>query len=394
MKRKTLPTSFYQFFNDLEKKELEPVKTKSFTLPPLYHESKNGKISELIISVEMIDLIPNVITCWGYVGGAKQTTAVKVSKGKNLGRSNSTTAWEQAIANATSKWNNKKLENYREDLNEPDKSLPMKAHNYKDHKNKLTWPIYAQPKLNGVRCFANRLKNQVEYTSRKSKEYKTFNHWDNEILRIFKEETLVDGEAYNKDLNFQQIIRRCKRVLSSRADIDDVTLQYWIYDVVLKDTPFKDRYEFLSNLLVDEYQHLKLVETRLICNETDLKLYHKENIAKGYEGTMVRTPQGLYICGYRSYDLLKLKDFIDKEFIIIGGEQAQGKDEGTVIFRCVNPINEEVFKVRPKGTFARRKWYFDNLKQFIGKELTVRYYEHSEKGTPIHGVGLAIRDYE
>jgi DNA ligase-1 len=51
--------------------------------------------------------------------------------------------------------------------------------------------------------------------------------------------------------------------------------------------------------------------------------------------------------------------------------------------------------VRPKGTVAQRKQWYNEAVNIIGKkELTVRYQEKSEDLIPIFPVGIAIRDYE
>ena len=96
---------------------------------------------------------------------------------------------------------------------------------------------------------------------------------------------------------------------------------------------------------------------------------------------------------HRVNDLQKYKEFIDKEFKIVGGYEGVGTDKGCVVFEVINE-DGNVFHVRPKGSVAQRKRWFQNLKDIIGKELTVRYQELSEDGIPIFPVGVVIRDYE
>ena len=372
----------------------------AFILPTLYHKSKSGKISEWMIVAKKINGIPYVYTRYGYIDGTKQETQVRVDKGKNIGKSNETTAWEQACLIAKSKWEKQKLGNYREDLNEETMLLPMLAHRYQDHKHRVHYPCYAQPKLNGCRVLAKITEDGVEYWSRKGKEYETFHHWDEELKAIFPVGTILDGEAYNPNLGFQEIVRRVKRVKTSRGDIESDPLQYWVYDVVQENMSFLQRndwiLEHVSKYLLNIKQDLKylhLCTTLFVENEYELNNVHKWNVRDGFEGTIIRSKNGLYKPDYRSYDLLKYKDFIDEEFKIVGGESAQGRDEGTVIFVCeLKP--DTTFNVRPKGSFAQRKEWLDDIDQCIGKMLTVRYQEKSEDGVPIFPVGLGIRDYE
>lgn len=377
----------------MERKAFNRTSQQPVVFPKLYHVAKTDKISEWSLSVQLIERIPTIVTEFGYVDGQKQTALMKVPYGKNIGRSNQTTPWEQAVADAKSKWEKKKLENYRESLEEETKLLPMLAHKYADHAKKVVWPCYIQPKINGVRCIATITDHGVEYYSRKGKAYETLNHWNETLQTLFPSGTILDGEAFNPYLNFQEIVRRVKRVKASRMDIESTPLEYWIYDII-NDQPFNERTEIIHQALpkgcVDDVVRCP---TRKIENADQLKSNHQDYVQHGFEGSIIRNSAGLYRPDYRSYDLLKHKDFIDKEFEIVGGRSATGRDEGTVVFECALS-NGKAFSVRPKGTWEQRKEYLDNLDRYIGQALTVRYQETSEDGIPIFPVGLEIRDYE
>ena len=84
---------------------------KPYFFPTLYNETEVRKIMEWSISVQWIDNIPTIVTVFGYGDGKKQTTMLKILQGKNIGRSNQTTPYEQALSEAKSKWEKKQLEN-------------------------------------------------------------------------------------------------------------------------------------------------------------------------------------------------------------------------------------------------------------------------------------------
>lgn len=360
--------------------------------PTLYHRSKTGKVSVWELSVQLINKIPTIVTCFGYENGVKQTAHLKIPYGKNIGRSNQTTPWEQAVSEAKAKWEKKQLENYRISLEEEIHVLPMLAHKYTDHFKKVVWPCYVQPKLNGVRVLTHIKDGKAKYISRKSKEYETLHHWDDELINLFPDGTILDGEAFHPDLSFQEIIRRIKRVKTSRFDIEDNELQYWIYDVINAE-PYQQRLEFLRLVLTGNEEYLEMCPTFLIHDDHELKKRHAQFTQAGFEGSIIRNVHGLYQVNYRSYDLLKYKDFIDKEYRIVGGTSATGKDEGTVIFQCITD-KHQIFNVRPRGTWKQRKEYLDDIQKLTGKILTVRYQEMSEDGIPIFPIGLCIRNYE
>jgi len=135
------------------------------------------------------------------------------------------------------------------------------------------------------------------------------------------------------------------------------------------------------------------VDTKIARDETDIKKWHDKWVQEGFEGVIVRNAAGLYKVKHRSPDLQKYKEFIDDEFEITGGHEGSGPDMGTVVFEVKNEEGK-TFSVRPKGTReARAEWYKD-IKNLIGKELTVRYQNLSEDSIPIFPVGIAVRDYE
>ena len=116
--------------------------------------------------------------------------------------------------------------------------------------------------------------------------------------------------------------------------------------------------------------------------------------ADGYEGTMIRSGgDEPYRLKYRSPSLLKLKDFQDDEFVIIGAKNSIGKAEGQCVFRCQTATKGE-FDVRMKGTDQTRLEQWEQRDKYMGKMLTCRFQNLSDEGIPIFPVGIAIRDYE
>ncbi len=109
-------------------------------------------------------------------------------------------------------------------------------------------------------------------------------------------------------------------------------------------------------------------------NADDVREYHDKFVGQGFEGVMVRNPRMPYQMDKRSAGLMKFKDFKDDEYKIVGYTEATGNDAGTVIWTCVAP-NGITFNVRPKGTREERTEAFNNADSYIGKMLTVRYFE-------------------
>lgn len=332
---------------------------------------------------------------YGYIDGAKQESFKHIKKGKNIGKANETSVIQQAWAELQSLANKKRDEGYAEKLEDANSVLlPMLAHGYKDNTHKVKYPAYAQPKLNGVRCLAEVVSpGVVTYTSRKGKKFETLGVFTSTICERVPVGTILDGEVYNHNLRLNEIVSRLKRVVGSRDDIASDPLEFHVYDTVMLSVPFKERWNQLKQWFGDSTKDVILANTIYVTKFEELKDFHSQNIENGYEGTMYRSLLGLYQENYRSYDLLKYKDFLEDEFEIIGGKDGEGKEEGQVIFFCKTKDGKE-FTVRPKGSKEVRTAWFKDLENIKGKMLTVRFQEWTEYGIPFHLRGIAIRDYE
>jgi len=136
--------------------------------PKLFALSSTGKQKEWQISVhELEDGTCAIRRTHGYTGKKMQTNDKIISSGKNIGRSNETTVWEQAVSDAQSLWNKKIDAAYTE--GKPAKKdpvpLPMLALAFKDRKHNIEYPCYVQPKLNGCVFRTTKILTDVGYKS-------------------------------------------------------------------------------------------------------------------------------------------------------------------------------------------------------------------------------------
>jgi DNA ligase 1 len=341
---------------------------------------------------------------YGQMGGKLQTNDKEIN-GKNIGRSNETTPFEQACKDAESAWTKKHDKNYTEQIPDPKAApailLPMLAHPLMKKKKYMKLPGWADRKLNGVRCETTKTsEHSVDMRSRTGKSYnETLGHMVPHLLKMMHVGQTVDGEIYLHGKTLQWISRRVKKIRP-----DTHLLQYWLYDMIDEHMTFQDRKNILTNQYIRDGGPIRLVNSVVIEFESDIKRYHDIFISEGYEGLVFRNANGPYKCGHRSDDLLKYKEFVDAEFTIIGGKPAEGSQEGCMVFELGVPGSDATFFAKPVGSIDRARAMFDSLPDFIGKQLTVRFSEYSEDGIPTgNTVGrpsdslleaVAIRDYE
>lgn len=364
---------------------------------PIYALASNGKTK--IWSAQVID--NKIYYSHGYIDG-KQIIDEQEVKSKNIGKSNETSPFEQACLEAQSKMNKKTDKGYQTkiitNISEVKVELPMLANKYKERKKYLKFPAYIQPKLDGIRNISKLNGSEVSNISRNGKPTLNLNHFNKDIKNMLDVIKLsLDGEAYNPQWTFQEITRAYKKERESTKE-----LEYWIYDIVDTKSKFSDRNSKIKNYFnksqeVNSFGYRKIgclveVPTYIINNEEELNKYHKTFTSLGFEGSIMRNSDGLYLLNHRSNDLLKLKDFDDSEYIIVEGHEAEN-EPGTVIFTCITKEGKE-FTVRPKGSTEYRKEMLLDIKNIIGKELTIRHQGISEEGKPRFPVGICVRTYE
>jgi len=384
------------------------VITKEF--PTLYGVSSKGvtkvwKIRVLGVAKNADAVVIQVEH--GQLNGKMQISPETIRAGMNIGKSNETSPYEQALLEAESKWTKKHDSNYTEHLPKIDvgmgkimlKLLPMLAQKYKERAKHIVWPAFIQPKLNGVRCLVERKGNTITFWSRKSKQYKNFNlYMEQEFLNFMKDGEILDGEMYNHgDMTFQGLMSLIKDEKHPELDKLKKYVKFHCYDHPDTKLGFKDRYVRWRNYdfpYGNSLKYFRLVDTFPVKNEKDVAKYHGEFMEAGYEGSIIRSGgTEPYNFQYRDNQLQKHKDFLDAEFVIVGCKEGTGKDEGKAIFVCRIKGGLE-FSVRCKGADAVRQEQWTNRKKYMGKELTVRYQTLSDDGIPIFPVGIIVRDYE
>lgn len=361
-------------------------------LPTLYKMSTGGKIVQWDIEVvEKGEGSPYYAVTFGFTDGAKQTKRGSTSKGKNIGRANETTPLEQCRREAQAKWTKQRdRQGYSPEIPTSKPFLPMLAKVYTNFKHKVKFPCSVAPKLDGMRS----MFWDGELYSRKGDLIKTMDHIKRELSSVPKE-LVLDGELFVKNWEFQRIVGAIKR---KEPNGDSPLIEYWVYDCVLRDNeeaPYSERYNTLKSLFAKQpFLNIKLLEEQIVGSH-DLILGAMDTyIGDGFEGAIVRNLEGKYKINGRSFDLLKVKTFMDMEFKIVGAKEGSNSFEGMCIFQC--ECNGSTFDVMPRGSEEERRQYWEFWKNGTikrGDLLTVEFFEWttSNPPKPRFPVGKAIR---
>lgn len=267
---------------------------------------------------------------------------------------------------------------------------PMLAHRFADHRPSITYPIFLQPKLNGVRCLYNTstFQSRDEHLWRPS----VLAHLEKDLRKLVSPRYLLDGELYLHGLSLQQINGA---VSVNRLDPETATgkIEYHVFDIVDKenpDLPFAKRAVLLQEL--KERTHFKnsnfvrTVTTLEIETEGEAEWWYSEWRKHGYEGSMYRDGKAAYgfseNCGNQENRwkcLLKRKDWLDEIFRVVGTELGTGKYEGLVGALICELPNGGRFSVGTGISDTERETFLDNPPSSV----KVRFMIYSDGGIPI-----------
>jgi DNA ligase-1 len=351
-------------------------------LETIYKKTKTGKTQEWQVEVEGC----KYRTIAGQSDGKKVTSEWTVCHPKNEGKANATTGEEQAIKEAHALRNKKLERDYHESVDNIEIKRhfePMLAEKWEDRRSEISYPIYSQPKLDGIRCI---VKSDGMWT-RAGKPIISAPHIFNSLKPLFdtNPHLIFDGELYCDKLanDFNKIVSLVKKSKPTEADLEESakTIQYHIYDLPSVEARFSERLRALSNywfagLMPD---CCVLVKTDVAVNESAVERLYGEYVDAGYEGQMLRV--SAFYENKRSKYLLKHKTFTDEEYTILEIHEGEGNRTGTAGY-MVFERNGNRFKSNIKGTFEYCQEVWQNRESLIGKRATVKYFNLTPAGIP------------
>ena len=351
-------------------------------LETIYKKTKTGATQEWTIEV-----VGNKYrTISGQTDGKKIVNEWTICYGKNVGRSNETTDKEQAMAEAVAKRTKKLESGYFENIKHINKTQyfePMLASKWEDSKDKITYPIFSQPKLDGIRCIVT----SEGMFSRNGKPIISAPHIREGLQPLFDKnpDLIFDGELYaDKFANdFNKIVSLVKKTKPTDADLKESkkNIEYHIYDLPSASGTFNDRF---FNNLIKMYDTLPkycvLVKTMICRNENEVNILYGDCVEEGYEGQILRLDKEYE--NKRSKSLLKHKSFIDEEFTIKDICEGEGNRTGTAGYMVFETADGKPFKSNVKGTWDETAEMLKSKKKLIGKQATIKYFNLTPDGIP------------
>jgi hypothetical protein len=358
-------------------------------------------------------------TISGQQNGKKTISEWTTAEAKNTGKSNATTAEEQAVVKVEQMFANKLAREYRRELAEIDNkhyTKPMKSVKWKDPKARPApgTAIGVQPKLDGMRA----LTSPRGAKSQDGKIIPGFRHiWANLLKSgVFEDmpDLELDGEGYNHTHaeQFEGLMSALKDANPTPEEDAEIKkiVQYHLYDIASSPKPYA---VFEDGILVDGRLHdlwniykkyLARFDpmfrmTHMIPGVMDTDGAFVDKITNGfleskYEGAMVRIIDSKYE-NKTSRGLIKVKPMEDKEFLILRIEEGSGNWAGVAKRIIVQLEDGREQKTTPKGDKTYLKKMLEEKELYEGKAYgTVTFLRRTADGFLYLPIFKAVRwDY-
>ena len=247
-------------------------------------------------------------------------------------------------------------------------------------------------KLDGVRCITIIKNSEIKCYSRVGNEFTSLQNIKNALKPyIYKLDNMVlDGEMCVIDNdgneNFKQAVSETKRLNTvmerPHYKIFDI-LTYEEFTGVKQSVNYANRLIQLRNIFKDDCSGFLSVLGAVKYNPDNLLKAKQIVQDRGYEGLILRA-DAPYLKG-RTSDILKVKVFTDAEYIIEDitstTKQMKQLDGSMIDIKCAG-----AFIIRHKGnpvavgsglSDALRIDAWNNQDKYIGKRITVKYFEET-----------------
>lgn len=252
-------------------------------------------------------------------------------------------------------------------------------------------------KLDGVRCTMKQIQNEIKTSSRGGKEYDipaTYIRQDTSLQNFFNlyPNILLDGELYihGKPLSYISGLVRLQNLSEKHKE-----LNYYVYDIVDESLTFEERLNILQTLknILFSDSKVKVVEHVDVDNWDDILKLHNQFVSEGYEGLVLRDPTKKYKCNARDKRMIKVKQFEDHEYEIVG--ITEGLREEDFVFNMKTKEGYP-FEAKPMGDRELKKWYRENITNLVGQMATVKHFGMTNTNTPVPNLPVfkSIRNYE
>ncbi len=274
---------------------------------------------------------------------------------------------------------------------------PMTAHKYAP--NKVSFPCFVQPKLNGVRGIYVPRTESGEYGPYFQSRYGEI--WNSPVVAhslmpLTQQKFHLDGEFYRHGMSLQAINSRIG-VVRNGPHVESTLISFHVFDVIL-DVPFYRRKLVLDKLhsMYAEETGIEIVGTVEVASAVEADYwYNKWKHQDEFEGMMYRDADAVYGYAHRCGNkdnrwnyLLKRKEMQDLVAKIVGFREMiagdTGEPKGTLGAFELRAPNGAIFTAGSGLTDKDRARYWAlGVDRMLGTDVRINFEMLSDNGTPL-----------
>lgn len=278
--------------------------------------------------------------------------------------------------------------------------------------SKIKYPVYASPKLDGIRCsivdgkaLSRTLKPIPNKRIYADLSHSKFDGLDGE---------LIVGSPTSKTCYTDSV--------SNVMAFDKVpAYTYFVFDCHdIPEATYRHRLESLNAGFNSQHPIISVLEQNLLTNEDDMLAYEAAKVAEGYEGIILRSPDAPYKFGRSTVTegyMLKVKRFEDSEAEIIGfeeemfnGNDAEVNELGRTkrstakaglsgkstlgAFLARDVVSGVEFSIGTGLTALQRGVFWQRQDDYLGKLVRYKHFPVGAKDRPRHPVFTGFRSKE
>lgn len=276
---------------------------------------------------------------------------------------------------------------------------------------KIQYPVYASPKLDGIRCSIVDGK-ALSRTLKQIPNKHIYRQLSTTDLNGLDGELIIGSPTSKTCYN--------ESVSGVMRHEGEPAYTYYVFDCHDVSGSFTKRFrELLASWEQwSKFPQICLLEQNLLQNEAEMLAYEAFKVAEGYEGIILRSPEAPYKFGRSTVKegyLLKVKRFEDSEAKIIGFEEEMYNGNEVEInelgrtkrssaqagkvgkntlgaFHVRDVVSGIEFSIGTGLTAADRQHFWDNRNDYSGKIVKYKFFAVGVKTAPRHPVFLGMRD--
>lgn len=278
-----------------------------------------------------------------------------------------------------------------------DKFKPMLAYSGEWDYTDLRFPVIATPKFDGVRCFIRQGRPWTRACKRIPNKYIREKLSGNLYLESLDGEIVLPGKSFHEIQS---------AVMTEEGEPD---FHYVIFDMLdFERVPYTERIKllyksFTRGLFPEGFAVTVLAECP---NWTDLSERHQEFLKLGFEGTIVRSPDGWYKQGRSTLAeqlMLKMVDWKREEGVIIGYQELMmNRDTSSKELHNMIPagtLGALILTTKQWGevvvgsgfTDIQRKTIWKSRMTYHGKTVTFKYKPFGMQEKPRQPIFVGLR---